>query len=100
MKRNPAVPTRPLRIVPVPRQAEVIRLRQRPEPQDFRALRTPADWRRFSELIYGDDRLAPKPVVRDGNVIELPLPGRRSTSAEIQAVRVEETRRDTRRKVL
>jgi hypothetical protein len=35
-------------------------------------------------------------VVRDGNVIQMPLPRRRSSSAEIAAVRIQEERRGKR----
>jgi len=87
---------------PVPRPAEVRYIRRKPakpvpEFGSFAALKTPADWRRFSQQIFGDDRLMPDEPKRVGNVIPLPLPGRRSTSDEIQAVRLSEERRGKRR---
>lgn len=79
--------------------AEVIHLRPRESEfeGEWKALRTPEDWRRFSQFVYGDDRLAPS---RDDNVVTLPLPRQRSTREEILQVRAEEVCRGTPRKVL
>jgi Uma2 family endonuclease len=59
-----------------------------------------ADWQEFSEMLYDSpDRLGEQlatEVVRDGNVIQMPLPRRRSSSAEIAAVRIQEERRGKR----
>ena len=102
---TPQVPTT-LRLVP--RLAEVSYIRHR-KPLTTRireagnslaTLEDAADWRELSRLIFNDDRLAPDEkteLVRHGNVIELPLPGRRSTSFEIEEVRKSEERRGKRR---
>jgi hypothetical protein len=51
-----------------------------------------ADWAELSELLYGDDRLMAE-APRDDNVIPI---RRRSTRADIHAVRIQEERRGKR----
>ena len=96
----------------VPRRIEVIVLKRKPLAERLReggpdevTLRSGEDWRQFGQLVFGDDRLAgpvPDPEKRGGvcppgsNVIQLRLPKRRSSSAEIHAVRVLEERRGKR----
>lgn len=91
----------------VPRPAEVVYIRKR-KPLATRiaeaggslaTLKDATDWSELSEMLFGDSRLAltEKPTVRDGNVIELPVRRQRSTSSEIQAVRLLEERRGKHR---
>jgi hypothetical protein len=77
-------------------------LAERIQRDGMATLRTTEDWQDFSRLIWGDDRLTPPEperateLVRHGNVIELPVKRRRSTSLEIAQVRCEEERRGKR----
>jgi hypothetical protein len=108
VNRHLAVPTPKLRLLPPVPRTEVIRIRDRKrkvtplEPSvagEFGCLETlksQADWRQFSRTIFGDDRLAPE-TERAGNVIALPVRKQRSSSAEIQAVRLQEERRGRQR---
>jgi hypothetical protein len=90
-----------LRLVPSPRQPEIIHRRHRrpladriaQAGEDLAVLEDDADWAELSDMLFGDDRIA-EPLERDGNVIHLPR--RRSTSFEILQVRQEEERRGKR----
>lgn len=93
-----------LRLVPPSPEVSYIRRRKEAEREtDFGSiavLKTPADWLRFSRGLFGDDRYAvdEKPKrERTGNVIELPVRRRRSTSAEILQVHAEEVARGKHR---
>jgi len=90
-----------LRLVPSPRQPEVLHRRpKRPLAERMAAdgvatLEGEEDWREFSQMLYDDpDRLGEKPKAeRAGNVIPI---RQRSSSAEIHAVRLSEERRGKR----
>jgi hypothetical protein len=100
--KNIPVPTPYLRLVPVPSTFEVIH-RRKPLTQRIReaggslaVIRDDADWRELSEIVFGkgDRRLVPDAIApRVGNVIPMPLPGRRSTHAEILEVMREDIAR-------
>jgi hypothetical protein len=83
----------------VPRSPEVVYRRkplaERMREEEMATLEDAADWAELSRMVFGDDRIAE--TKREGNVIQLPLPRRRSSSFEIQAVRLSEERRGKRR---
>lgn len=92
---------------PVPRHPEVIRIRDRKRKPfseriaeaapAFATLEDVGGWEGLSESLFGDDRMVPEKPKRVGNVIQMPLPRRRSTALEIEQVRQEEERRGKRR---
>jgi hypothetical protein len=88
-----------LRLVPKPFEVIVLRrksLRERMGEDGGATLKSGRDWREFSEMVFGDARLCPVVMPVSSNVVPIHGGKRRSSSREIQAVRISEERRGRR----